>query len=387
MTQRERFLAVVNGEKPDYYPIFGIDEAPGFSGGVMRQGYDNLLKTGMPDIGGVWEEDGNCINQQGWRDFWGVCGPVDVNEFPGDAPEPLKWETRIVGDFEIVTCETGACQKQVKKNSITYSMPEFVSYHVQDRESWEYYKSRRTASNPYSKEKLESMVKKYEASEKPLRVSLCSTFGTLRDIVGPEEACMLFYDDPELVHEILGWLREENRNFWFPLIERLKPDIVSISEDICYKQGMFISPDMFNEFCGPAYIEAGEIVKKADVPLFVVDTDGFAEPFIPVASKFGVNGIFPWEVKSDNDLFRVREQYPEFVIMGGIEKEIANLGNEGLIYDEIMGKVPGLIKKGFYFPNGDHGVQPLATFENLCKTMTLLHEVCENDEGSFPRVK
>ena len=40
-----------------------------------------------------------------------------------------------------------------------------------------------------------------------------------------------------------------------------------------------------------------------------------------------------------------------------------------------------------YFPNGDHGIQPLVTFPNLCKFMTLLHEVCNNPEGEFPRVK
>jgi len=61
--------------------------------------------------------------------------------------------------------------------------------------------------------------------------------------------------------------------------------------------------------------------------------------------------------------------------------------NEKLIRPEIMGKVPQLLRKGRYFPNGDHGIQPLATYDNLLRTMTLLHEVCENPEGEFPRVE
>ena len=44
-----------------------------------------------------------------------------------------------------------------------------------------------------------------------------------------------------------------------------------------------------------------------------------------------------------------------------------------------------LIALNGYFPNGDHGIQPFATFPNLCKFMTLLHEVCGNPEGEFPR--
>ena len=53
----------------------------------------------------------------------------------------------------------------------------------------------------------------------------------------------------------------------------------------------------------------------------------------------------------------------------------------------VMSKVPPLLKKGGYFPNADHGIQPLVTFENLCKFMTLLHEVTGNPEGEFPRIR
>ena len=53
---------------------------------------------------------------------------------------------------------------------------------------------------------------------------------------------------------------------------------------------------------------------------------------------------------------------------------------------EVITKVPPLLKKGRYFPNGDHGIQPMATFAGMCRFMTLLHEVCNNPEGEFPRV-
>ena len=52
-----------------------------------------------------------------------------------------------------------------------------------------------------------------------------------------------------------------------------------------------------------------------------------------------------------------------------------------------MSKVPRLLESGGYFPNGDHGIQPLVNFKSMCKFMTLLHEVCGNPEGEFPRLK
>ena len=116
-----------------------------------------------------------------------------------------------------------------------------------------------------------------------------------------------------------------------------------------------------------------------------VDTDGRAMEFIDVAAPYGVNGLYPWEVKAGNDLFQVRDQHPELVLFGWLEKEAVNEGNEDMIEKEIATKVPPLLARGRYFPNGDHGIQPPVTFPNLCRFMTLLHQVCGNPEGEFPR--
>jgi hypothetical protein len=116
-----------------------------------------------------------------------------------------------------------------------------------------------------------------------------------------------------------------------------------------------------------------------------VDTDGNLMEFAGVAASYGVNGLFPCEVKAGNDLFDLRRAFPGLVLFGWLEKECVNEGGADLIEAEILGKVPRLLETGRYFPNGDHGIQPLVTFPNLCRFMTLLHEVCGNPEGAFPR--
>ncbi|MCL2641305.1 MAG: hypothetical protein FWD53_10700, partial [Phycisphaerales bacterium] len=96
--------------------------------------------------------------------------------------------------------------------------------------------------------------------------------------------------------------------------------------------------------------------------------------------------LFPWEAKAGNDLYRVRQKYPNLIMLGGLEKECLNAGSTHMIRPTIEAK-RALFKQGRYFPNGDHGIQPLATYENLCKFMTLLHEITENPTGNFPRIK
>ncbi len=90
---------------------------------------------------------------------------------------------------------------------------------------------------------------------------------------------------------------------------------------------------------------------------------------------------YPYEVKGQNDLFALREEIPDFIFFGWLEKEVVNEGNEDGIEAEIREKVPALLEKGGYFPNGDHGIQPMVTFPNLCRFMSLLHEACGNPEG------
>ena len=78
--------------------------------------------------------------------------------------------------------------------------------------------------------------------------------------MGPERACTILYDDPDLAREIIEWFSWIRRTYQFPLIEKLRPEIVHAGEDRCYKNGVLISPSHFHEFCLPAY---REIVKAA----------------------------------------------------------------------------------------------------------------------------
>ena len=205
--------------------------------------------------------------------------------------------------------------------------------------------------------------------------------------MGPERASLMFYDDPELIHDMMTWKLEQFRAYSVPLVERLKPEVVQMGEDLCYNHGMLLSPKQFDGFCAPYYTAVCDCARANGATLVAVDTDGNAMEFTGLAESYGVNAIFPYEVKAGNDLFELRERHPNFIFFGWLEKECVNEGNEDMIENEIMSKVPPLLEKGKYFPNGDHGLQPMITFENLCKFMTLLHEVCGNPEGDFPRVR
>ena len=388
MNELERFKAVVRFEQPDYVPIFGFSGAPGMAGGCMEKTHRRLIETGMPEsVGGCWDMSGTCKDLESWYRYWGTTGPDTIDFFPAEPAKGIISHSRVEDKGEIIEYETGARTRQVVDNAITYMMPDFQAYHVRDRASWIYYRDRATPGALWSKDAIEQACRKFDDRQRPLALPSCSTWGSLRGLMGPEAACTVLYDDPGLAHEIMEWFEWRNRTYLFPLIERLRPEIIYTGEDMCYNHGMFISPRQFNEFCAPLYTELCQFARAHGVLMVDIDTDGNAMELVPLVEACGVNSINPFEVKAGNDLFVLREQHPSFILMGWLEKEVINEGNGHLIEQEIMSKVPPLLQKGGYFPNGDHGIQPPVTFENLCRFMTLLHEVTRNPEGTFPRIK
>lgn len=388
MNDLQRFLAVCKGEKPDYIPTFGLMGAQGVAGGAMHEVYEALLATGMPDIGYKCGFDAAQDDVAIWQRFWGTDTATTTDFFAADGFGPgIKSETTIRDGFEYIEYETGALTRQFVDNDSKYMMPEYLKFHVTDRASFERYKALTSPSNPWSQDRIAKAAEKYQNRTRPLYIMMMGTWGHVRtELLGPELACTLLYDDPDLCRDIFDWLAWLNRAFVLPMIEAVKPDIVLISEDMCYKNGLLISPEHFNKYCAPIYAEAGESIKKAGVSVFALDCDGFVEPLLPLVVHHGINAIYPWEIKAGNDLYRVRQNYPELIIFGGLEKECLNCGNEAMIRPEIESKLD-LLKGGRYFPNIDHGMQPLIHYDNMCKFMTLLHEATGNPKGEFPRAQ
>lgn len=386
MTDRERFKAVVRFEQPDYVPIFAFPGAPGMSNGCMRPTRERLVEQGMPEWVGAEHVAYQSEPLWSWQRYWGTTSPV----FPGIStaiPGPgIRSEKRIEDGFEIIEYETGARTRQVIDNSDTYSMPDFQSFHVHDRKSWEFYRERTAPRGTKPIEEVEAAVDRFDPRGRPVAIRCGTTWGHLRSLMGPAGASLALYDDPALVSEIMRTRISDFDKHTVPVIKRIRPDILAAGEDCCYNHGMLLSPKHFREFCAPFYLRVQRAALDCGVELVALDTDGNAMELVPIVEECGVNAIFPFEVKAGNDLFALRERHPKFILMGWLDKEIANEGNGHLIRQEIMSKVPLLLEKGGYFPNGDHGIQPPVTFENLCKFMTLLHEVTGNPEGEFPRV-
>ena len=370
MTQLERFLAVVRFERPDYWPLIN---AAGL-GWIHLSGLRKLHREGLPE-----EVD----DLETWLTYWGQCGFEDVAGIGVDLPG-IRQERWIEGEFEYVRNDTGALTRQVIDNDLVYSMPEFIEFDVRDRDSWEQFRDRMT---PRRKADVAEQASRLDGRMRPARVAAGSTWGNVRQWMGPERALLAVHDDPDLVGEMIRWQTWLFEEFTAPVIERYRPEVVSMWEDFCYNHGLLISPAVFRRLCAEHYRRVAEVAGDCGAALLIVDSDGKVDEYLGLLEEVGFNGCWPMEQVCGNDLLAYRKIHPTMVFAGGIEKEIVNTGNRHRIEGELFPKIPKALRQGGYLPMFDHALQPDTDFEELCRCMSMLHEICGSPElGQFPRL-
>lgn len=286
-----------------------------------------------------------------------------------------KFETKIIedrGDCEVVQDFAGRHVLFFKGRRSGF-MPEYLDHPVKDMKTWE--ENVKWRLNPDSPERFENFNERMQQGKeaakegKMICASLIGGYMYLRSLIGPEDLLYKFYDSPELIHDCMQtWLKLADA-ITARHQEHLTIDEIFFAEDICYNHGPLISPDMMNEFLIPYYqqflnnAKARQIDKSRHVYI-QIDTDGFADPVIPVYQKgIGMDVMSPFEVASNCDVVRAGKEFPDLVISGGIDKRVLSQGKKEI--DEMVERIiPVMRERGGYIPTCDHGVPAEVPLEN-----------------------
>jgi len=217
----------------------------------------------------------------------------------------------------------------------------------------------------------ESLKPQHERGEIIFWISLDGFFWFPRTLFGIENHLYAFYDYPELMHEMNRRLAEYNLKVIEAVCDILKPDFMTIAEDMSYNNGPMLSYKHFEEFLAPYYRQVVPELKRRDIPVFV-DTDGDLTQMIPWLTGVSVEGILPLERQAGVDVNGIRKKYPDFMMIGGFDKTIMHLGEEAM-RKEFERIRPAAIA-GRYIPSVDHQTPPDVTLEQYRLYVKLLEE-------------
>ena len=180
-----------------------------------------------------------------------------------------------------------------------------------------------------------------------------------------------FYDYPDLMLEINRDLCEYYKKLLPEVFRHLRPAYMTFAEDMSYNHGAMLSKDQFDRFLLPFYRELVPVIQAQGTRVFI-DTDGFVEPLIPWFREAGIEGVLPLERMAGVDVCRIRRNYPDFLMIGGVDKTVMHMG-EAAMRKEFERILPA-IRSGGYIPSVDHQTPPDVSMENYRVFMRLLKE-------------
>ena len=361
MNDRERFLATMHYQERDRCPW-----------GEM----------------GFWPKTLERWRGEGWTDgsdfrqFFGfdrLREQVDVSLgfVPGFEEEVIEY----TGEHRIVRREDGIVAREFK-GELSYHMPQWLRHPLETRDDWE--NEIKPRLNPDSAGRYPTdwaeKVRVWKQRDYPLTLRMGSIFGWLRNWMGLERICLTLYDDPEWIQEMMDYMAEFCCACGRRALEDLDLDYVLLWEDMAYKSGPMMAPAMFRRFMLAPYRKLTGFIRDRGVDLIFVDSDGHAEPLIPLWLEGGVNGFYPIERAAGMDPVRLRKRFgKELRLIGGVDKLAMIAGPDAI--DAQLRHVAPLLKEGGYIPWCDHFVPPDVSLGNYLHYVRRMKEASLNPNG------
>lgn len=263
-------------------------------------------------------------------------------------------------------------------------MPMYLDHPAKDWETWKEYKKRLDPNTPERwPADWDWYVDKMNNRDIPVCLDVGGFYGFLREWVGTERILYMFYDDPKLIEDMMDTVLNLELEVVRRTLKDIKVDFALFWEDMCFKTGPLISPDMFRRFMMPRYRQITDLLHRNGVDIIFVDSDGNCDKLIPLWLECGINGFWPLEVAAGNDAVALKKEYGNDIILAGNMDKRALIKGKEAIKEEVMSKLPFLLGKGGFFPSIDHLVPPDVPLENYQYWINTMREVAGLEQLSF----
>jgi uroporphyrinogen decarboxylase len=307
-----------------------------------------------------WKQEG------GAADIWGFFGfepffagvPLEYGAFPHFPSQEVSRD-----DAFVVTTDSRGLTMRNRLDGM--SMPEWIGHPVKSRSDWDRYKAERLQPRLEERaSRLAALVESMRGADVAIQVGSFpwGMYGTIRDLLGAEESLLSFYDDPDMVHDMMDTLT----TLWLGLYEQVAAQIhihhIHIWEDMSGKQGSLISPALMEEFMMPCYDRIAAFAVRHGVEIVSVDSDGKVDEVVAVVARHGVNAFMPFEVQAGSDAEEFGRNYPKLGLMGGLDKRALAAGKREMHGE--LDRAERLLARGGWIPGFDHLIPPDVPWAN-----------------------
>ena len=386
MTPRERFRAIIKHQPVDRLPYtFGGPRASTFA---------------------AWRKQGLSEEQQrNWGGLTGAEGGMGVGKFYTSV-HPLFEERLIKEEGNIRTWVDGwgtTRQDAIVQPTEGFATRRYLEFAVKNWDDWKRVKERLDPHSPerttpltqdqappsmgpdgYGRHPVggvhwREMVDRCNSAEAPVSLTVAGIYWGIRDFCGMEGLSVMFYDQPDLAHDMFEYWA------WFLIelldepLSHIKVDELTLNEDMAFKKQAMMSPPLMKEFLLPNYLKLYEFFKSKGVEAVMMDSDGYNGQILDVMYPASIDGIQPIEIAAGNDPEEFLIEYPRIYIHGGIDKREMRFSREQL-RAEVKMRYEAAWKHGGYVPHVDHGVPPDIPLRNFLYFVELARGFCDGED-------
>ncbi len=283
--------------------------------------------------------------------------PVCTGFFGGPKEEILE-ET----DEYIIALDGMRRRVKLCKGSASIPMP--LDYPVRTMDDWQEIKPHYEFSEQRFGKDWLGETRKHLTAGHVITVEIPGGFDEPRELMGEENICIAYYDQPELIHDILQTIGRTAFLVLDRVSEAVQVDQLFVHEDMAGKNGPLAGPKQVEEFIAPYYRRVWDMLAGRGVRLFLQDSDGNMDDVIPAFLDAGINMMHPFEPAAGMDVVKSRQTYGRrLATEGGIDKHVIRRSREEIVA-ELEYKIPPMVKTGGAVLGLDHRIPNGTPLEN-----------------------
>ena len=200
-------------------------------------------------------------------------------------------------------------------------------------------------------------------------------FDLPRELMGEEMMCIAYYDEPELMEDILATITDTTFKVLDRISDKVVIDNLCVHEDMAGKTGPLIGPAQIEEYIKPYYLKIWNMLSSKGTKLFSQDSDGNMNPIVDAMLDCGVNIMYPCEPAAGMDIVELRKKYGNrLAFKGGIDKHVLR-GTKEDIRRELEYKLQPIMQSGGTVFGLDHRIPNGTPLENYIYYVETAREI------------
>ncbi len=278
---------------------------------------------------------------------------------------------RVIEETDAYVLQTNRFGLRQKLCKAAATIPLPLEYPVRTFDDWEKLKPKYQFREDRFGEGWREEARRAREAGALIVVGIPGGFDEPRQLLGEEGLCLAYYEQPELVHDILQTIGATAERVLDVVSREVGVDQLSVHEDMAGKSGPLAGPVQVRAFIRPYYRRIWDLLAAREATLFSQDSDGNMNPVIDAFREAGVNCMFPMEPAAGMDIVATRRAYgARLAMLGGVDKHVLRQG-EDAIRRELDDKLAPELQQGGVVFGLDHRIPngtPLAAYRFYVRT-------------------